>query len=231
MKKQEDMEVTISCQGSSRVDPNKTREMNMWIFVKKLEIAEPEEDNASAKWISEKKMEVARAENSKASTSLRSVSSIPIRIDPFEKVSSWLDRIAGDRKPTENGKIQNALASETVQRKLDALPRTSQIFQLAAMKVQPIEASLSNECDLFVPKSAPATLKKAAPKHVRSGKVLPPNHLSTINKMKTDTVPPHVAPPVILTASTKSHFGPTHKNRKRESISQFAKIEVSRVLR
>ena len=39
--------------------------------------------------------------------------------------------------------------------------------------------------------------------------MLPPNQTTTNNKMRNDTVPPHVAPPVSLTAPPHSHFGHT----------------------
>ena len=75
----------------------------MRIFAEELEIAKLEEENARAKRIAEKEMEIARAEGSRASKSLRSVSTIPIQRDPFEKVPSWLDQIEADDKMTKNG--------------------------------------------------------------------------------------------------------------------------------
>ena len=69
--------------------------------------------------------------------------------------------------------------------------------------------NVGNSGNLFVPKVAPVTLKRGATQHVQFGTMLPPNQTTTNNKMTNDTVPPHVAPPVSLTAPPYSHFGHT----------------------
>ena len=155
-------------------------------------------------------METTRAGSSRASTSLRSVSPIPLQSDPFEKVPSWLDQIEVDNKLTKSGNEvpRIALASEPIQRQSGVLPHTAKLFQPAAQMAQPTVANVGNSSKLFVPKVAPLTLKKAAP-HVQFGNMLSPNQTTTNNKMRNDTVPQHVAPPVSLTAPSDSHFGPT----------------------
>ena len=73
----------------------------------------------------------------------------------------------------------------------------------------PTVPNVGNSGNLFVPKVVPVTLKKAAPQYVQFGNGLPPNQPTTNNNMKNDTVPPHVAPPVNLTAPPHSHFRAT----------------------
>ena len=65
---------------------------------------------------------------------------------------------------------------------------------------QPTVTNVGNSGNLFVPMVAPVTLKKAALQYVQIGNGLPPNQPTTNNNMRNDTVPPHVAPPVNLTA-------------------------------
>ena len=139
---------------------------------------------------------------------MRSVSPVPIQSDPFEKVPSWLDQIEVDDKLTKNGNdvCRIALASEPMQQQPGALPHTTKLFQPAAMMAQPTLANVGNSGNLFVSNVAPVTLKKAAPQYVQFGNSLPPNQPTTNNNMRNDTVPPHVAPPVNLTAPPHSHF-------------------------
>ena len=164
-----------------------------------------------AKRISEKEIEIARAGSSRANTNFRSVSPVPIQSDPFEKVPSWLDQIEVDDKLTknENETSRIALASAPIQRQSGALPHTTKLFQPAAKMAQSTVANVGNSGNLFVPNAAPVTLKRAATQHVQFGTMLPPNQTTTNNKMRNDTVPPHVASPVRLTAPPHSHFGPT----------------------
>ena len=67
-------------------------------------------------------------------------------------------------------------------------------------------ANVGNSGNLFVPT---VTLKRGATQHVQFGTMLPPNQTTTNNKMRNDTVPPHFAPSVSLTAPPHSHFGHT----------------------
>ena len=156
-------------------------------------------------------MEIAQAGNCRASKSLRSVSTIPLRSDPFEKVPSWLSQIEVDNKLTKNGKEVSriALASKLIQRLSGALPQTRKLFQPAGKMIQPTVSNVGNSGNLFVPKVAPVTLKSAAPHYVQFGNSLPPNQPTTNHKMGNDTVRPHVASAVSLTAHPQSHFGPT----------------------
>ena len=91
LKKQEEMTEQLAAKKRQAEMRKKQDEMSMRVLAEELEIAKLEEENARAKRIAEKEMEIARAGSSRASTSLRSVSSIPIHSDPFEKVPSWLD--------------------------------------------------------------------------------------------------------------------------------------------
>ena len=180
-------------------------------LTEELEIAKLQEEKARASRISEREIEIARAGSSRANTSLRSVSPVPIQSDPFEKVPSWLDQIEVDDKLTKNGNnvCRTALASEPMQQQPGALSHTTKLFQPAAKMAHPTIAKVGNSGNLLVPKLAPVTLKKAAPQYVRFGNGLPPNQPTTNNNVRNDTVPPHVAPPVSLTAPPHSHFGPT----------------------
>ena len=125
---------------------------------------------------------------------MRSVSSVPIQSDPFEKVPSWLDQVEVDDKLTKKGNdvCRIALASEPMQQQYGALPHTTKLFQPAAKMAQPTVANVDNSGNLFVPKVAPVTLKRA----VQFGNGLPPNQPRTNNDMRNDTVLPHVAPPL-----------------------------------
>ena len=185
-------------------------------LTEELEIAKLQEEKARALRISEKEIEIARPGSSRANTRLRSVSPVPIQSDPFEKVPSWLDQIEVDDKLTKNGNdaCRTALASEPMQQQPGALPHTTKLFQPAAKMAQPTVANVGNSGNLFVPKVAPVTLKRAASQHVQFGNGLPPNQPTTNNNMRNDTVPPLVAPPVSLTATPHSHFGPTRIENK-----------------
>ena len=147
----------------------------MRILAEELEIAKLEEEKERAKRISEKEIEIARAESSRANTSFRSVSPVPIQSGPFEKVPSWLDQIEVDDKLTknENGTSRIAIASDPIQ--LHSLPHTTKLFQPAAKMTQSTVANVGNSGNLFVPKLAPVTLKRAATQHVQFGTMLPPN--------------------------------------------------------
>ena len=96
-----------------------------------------------------------------------------------------------------------------MQQQPGALPHTTKLFQPAAKMAQPTVANVGNSGNLFVPKVAPLTLKRAAPQLVQFGNSLPPNQPTTNNNMRNDTVLPHVAPLVSFTAPPHSHFGPT----------------------
>ena len=85
-----------------------------------------------------------------------------------------------------------------MQQQPGALPHTTKLFQPAAKMAQPTVAKVGNSGNLLVPKVAPVTLKKAAPQYVQFGNSLPPNQPTTNNKMRNDTVPPQVAPPLTL---------------------------------
>ena len=187
MKKQEEIDEQLAA-----------KKRGMRILAEELEIAKLEEEKERAKRISEKEMEKARAGSSRASTSLRSVSPVPIQSDPFEKVPSWQNRIEVDDKLTKNGNevARIALASEPIQQQPGALPHTTKLFQPAAKMAQSTVANVGNSDNLFVPKVAPVTLKRAATQHVQFGTMLPPNQTTTNYKMRNDTVPPHVAPPL-----------------------------------
>ena len=210
MKKQEEIDEQLAAK-KREVEIRKKQEMNMRILAEELEIAELEEEKVRAKQISEKEMEVARAGSSRASTSLRSVSPVPIQSDPFEKIPSWLNQIEVDDKLTKNGNevARIVLDSEPIQQQPGALPHTTKFFQPAAKMTQSTVANVCNSDNLFVPKVAPVTLKRAATQHFQFGSMLPPNQTTTNNKMRNDTVPSHVTPPVSLTAPLHSHFGPT----------------------
>ena len=134
-----------------------------------------------------------------------------LRHSPFEKVPSWLNQFEVDNKLTKNGNEVSriALAIELIQRQSGALPQTTKLFQPAAEITEPTVSNVGNSGNLFVPKVAPVTLKCAAPQNVQFGNSLPLNQTTTNNKMGNDTVPPHVAPPVSLTAPPQRHFGPT----------------------
>ena len=209
MKKQEEIDEQLAAKKREAEIRKKHEEMDK--LTEELEIAKLEEEKERAKRISEKEMEITRAGGSRASTSLRSVFPVPIQSDPFEKVPSWLDQIEVDDKLTEKGHKASriALASETSQQQAGALPHTTKLFQPAAKMAQPAGANVGNAGNLFVPKVAPVTLKRAAPQYVLFGSSLPPKQPTTNDNMRNDTVPPHVAPPVNLTAPPHSHFGPT----------------------
>ena len=116
-----------------------------------------------------------------------------------------------------------------MQQQPDALPHTTKLFQPAAKMAQPTVANVGNSSNLFVSKVAPVTLKEAAPKHVQFGNMLPPNQTTTNNKMRNDTLPPHVAPPL---ASLRPHIVISEpQERKHLSTSQSAETEVSRIFR
>ena len=103
----------------------------------------------------------------------------------------------------ENETSRIALVSDPIQRQSGALPHTTKLFQPAAKMAQSTVANVGNSGNLFVPKVAPVT------QHVQFGTMLPPNQTTTNNKMTNDTVPPHVAPPISLTATPHSHSGHT----------------------
>ena len=109
----------------------------------------------------------------------------------------------------DNETSRIALASDPIQRQSGALPHTTKLFQPTAKMAQSTVANVGNSGNLFVPKVAPVTLKRGATQLVQFGTMLPPNQTTTNNKMRNDTVPPHVAPPVSLTAPPHSHFGHT----------------------
>ena len=109
----------------------------------------------------------------------------------------------------ENETSRIALVSDPIQRQSGALPHTTKLIQPAAKMAQSTVANVGNSGNLFVPKVAPVTLKRGATQHVQFGTMLPPNQTTTNNKMTNDTVPPHVVPPVSLTAPPHSHFGHT----------------------
>ena len=83
-----------------------------------------------------------------------------------------------------------------MQQQPGALPHTTKLFQPAAKMAQPTVANVGNSGNLFVPKLAPVTLKKAAPQYVQFGNGLPPNKPTTNNNMRNHTVPQHLAPPL-----------------------------------
>ena len=231
MKKQDEIDEQLAAKKREVEIRKKQEEMNMRILAEELEIAKLEEEKERAKRISEKEIEKSRAGSSRANTSLRSVSPVPIQSDPFEKVPSWLDQIEVDDKLTKNGNdvCRIALASEPMQQQPGALPHTTKLFQPAAKMAQPTVANVGNSSNLFVPKVAPVTLKKAATQHVHFGTMLPPNQTTTNNKMRNDTVPPHVAPLVSLTAPHIVISDP--QESKTFSTSQSTETEVSRILR
>ena len=205
MKKQEEIDEQLAAKRRQGEIPKKHEEMDK--FTEELEFAKLQEEKARALQISEKEIEIARAGSSRANTSLRSVSPVPIQSDPFEKVPSWLDQIEVDDKLTKNGNdvCRITLASEPMQQQPGALPHTTKLFQRAANMAEPTVANVGNSGNLFVPKVAPVTLKRAV--QFRNG--LSPNQPTTNNKRRNDTVPPHVPPPNNLTAPPHSHFGPT----------------------
>ena len=209
MKKQEEIDEQLAAKKRQAEIRKKHEELDK--FTEELEIAKLREEKARALRISEKEIEIARAGSSRANTSLRSVSQTPIQCDPFEKVPSWLDQIEVDDKLTKNGNdvCRIALASDPMQQQRGALPHTTKLFQPAAKMAPPTVANVGNSGNLFVPKVAPVTLKKAAPQCVQFGNGSRPNQLTTNNNMRNDTAPPHVAPPVKLTAPPHNHFGPT----------------------
>ena len=211
MKKQEEIDEQLAAKKREVEIRKKQEEMNMRILAEESEIAKLEEEKERAQRISEKEIEIAREGSSRANTSFRSVLPVPIQSDPFEKVPSWLDQIEVDDKLTknENETSRIALASDPIQRQSGALPHTTKLFQPAAKMAQSTVANVGNSGNLFVPKVAPVTLKRGATQHVQFGTMLPPNQTTTNNKMRNDTVPPHVAPPVSLTAPPHSHFGHT----------------------
>ena len=96
-----------------------------------------------------------------------------------------------------------------MQQQPGALPHATKLFQPAAKIAQPTVANVGNSCNIFVPKVAPVTLKKAAPQYVQFGNGIPPNQQTTNDNMWNDTVTPHVAPPVNLTAPPHSRFRTT----------------------
>ena len=205
MKKQEKIDEKLVAKKRQAEIRKKHEEMDK--ITEELQMAKLQEEKAKALRISEKEIEIARAGSSRANTSLRSVSPVPILSAPFEKVPSWLDQIEVDDKLTNNGNdaCRIALANEPMQQQHGALPHTTKLFQPAAKMAQPTVANLGNSGNLFVPKVAPVTLKRA----VQFGNGLPLNQPTTNNNMRNDTVPPLVAPPVNLTAPPHSHFGPT----------------------
>ena len=209
MKKQEEIDEQLAAKKSQAKIRKKHEEMDK--LTEELEIAKLQEEKTSPLRISEKEIEIARAGSSRANTSLRSVSPVPIQSDPFEKVPSCLDQIEVDGKTTMNGDdvCRIALASEPMQQQPGALPHTTKLFQPAAKMTQATVANMGNPGNLFVPKVAPVTLKRAALQHVQFGNSLPLNQPRTNKKMRNDTVPPHAAPPVTLTAPPYCHFGPT----------------------
>ena len=208
MKKQEKIEEQLAAKKREVEIRKKQEEMNMRKLAEESEIAKLEEEKERAKRISEKEIEIARAGSSRATTSFRSVSPVPNQSDPFEKVPSWLEQIEVDDKLTknENETSRIALASDPIQRQSGALPHTTKLFQPAAKMAQSTVTNVGNSGNLFVPT---VTLKRGATQHVQFGTMLPPNQTTTNNKMTNDTVPPHVAPPVSLTAPSHSHFGHT----------------------
>ena len=113
-----------------------------------------------------------------------------------------------------------ALATEPIQSEPDAYPPVTQLCQPAAKPAQSTTANVSNTGYHFVPKAVPAMLKKAAPQQVQFGSSLPPNQPPTNTKMRSDTVPPHVVPPVGLTAPSHGHLGPTRN----EDVSHPASL-------
>ena len=96
-----------------------------------------------------------------------------------------------------------------MQQQPGSLPHTTKLFQPAGKMAQPTVANVGNSGNLFVPRVAHVTLKRAAPQHVQFGIHLPPNQPTANNNVRNGTVPPHVAPPVSLTAPPHSHFGAT----------------------
>ena len=96
-----------------------------------------------------------------------------------------------------------------MQQQPGALPHTTKLFQPAGKMAQPTVANVGNSGNLFVPKVAHVTLKRAAPQHVQFGNDLLPNQPTANNNVRNGTVTPHVSPPVSLTAPPHSHFGPT----------------------
>ena len=205
MKTQEEIDEQLAAMKRQAEIRKKHEEMNK--LTEELDITKLQEEKARALRISEKEIEIARAGSSRANTSLRSLSPVPIQRDPFEKVPSWLDQIEVDDKLTKNGNdvCRIALTNEPMQQQSGALPHTTKLFQPAAKMAQPTVANVGNSGNLFVPKVAPVTLKRA----VQFGNGLPPNQPTTKNNMRNDTVPPHVAPPVNPTAPPHSHFGHT----------------------
>ena len=210
MEKQEEFDEQLAAKKREAEIRKKQEEMNMRRLAEELEIAELKEEKERAKRISEKEMEIARAGSSRASTSLRSVSPIPLHSDPFAKVPYRLNEIEVDDKLTtnENDISRIALASEPIQPQSGALPHTTRLFQPAAKMAQPAVANVGDSGNLFIPKVASVTLKRTAPQNVQFGNSSLPNQSTTNTKMRNDTVPPHVAPPVRFTAPTHSHFGP-----------------------
>ena len=139
MKMQQEIDEQLAAKKREVDIRKKQEEMNLRRLAEELEIDELEEEKERAKRISENEMEIARAGNSRASTCLRSVSPIPPKSDPFEKVPSWLNQIEVDNKLTKNGNEVSriVLASELIQRQSGALPQTTKFFQPAAKMTQP----------------------------------------------------------------------------------------------
>ena len=165
MKKQEEIDEQLAAKECQSEIRKKDEERDK--LTEELEITKRQEEKSRSLRISEAELEIAQAGSSRANTSLRSDSPVPVGSDPFEKVPSWLDQIEVEDKLTNNGNdvFRIALSSKPMQQQPDALPHTTNWFQPAAN--MPIVANVDNSGNMFVPKVASVTLKKAAPQYVQ----------------------------------------------------------------